>query len=146
MDLIGHDEKLQYRLLIELIQFQKDVEIANHFLHIFGYEKNLNKLPESLKDFFIQNITIIQTDSNQTARGNQSNVPSDKHYYPDDLLNEINIQFVQTVDEFNTMLDFFEKSKPDAVGLDCEWKVSSNFLKSKLNPSFNLENNKYFLL
>jgi hypothetical protein len=70
---------------------------------------------------------IIQAESYVNAKDSQRlNLvnASDKHYYPEELLNENNIIFIQTIEDFVQMLDFFEDTKPDAVGLDCEWKVS----------------------
>ncbi len=43
-------------------------------------------------------------------------------YYPHELLNEKNIHFIGSTDEFKRMLGYFEFNKPQVIGLDCESK------------------------
>ena len=124
-DLVGEDEILQNKLLLELIQYQKDIEIAHKFLYIFGYEKNFNKLPDSLKEFYTKNIEIIQADNlkkKEIAELDEVVLEGKKYHYPSDLLNENNIKFVGSAKAFEDMLAYFEEAKPTVLGLDCEWK------------------------
>lgn len=125
MDLIGEHEILQTKLLFELIQYQKDIETAHKFLHEFGYEKSLSKLPESMKEFYAKNIELITNKKNREASATRSRSAENKYYYPHQQLNEANIKFVGTTEDFVGMLDFFESSKPLVIGLDCEWKYVS---------------------
>lgn len=123
LDLIGNDDKLQYKLLLELIQYQKDVEIAHRFLVLFGYDKLFNKLSESHKEFIDKNLPIIQNENTTYKEVNKK----EKYYYPEDLLNDANIKFVDIEEYFIEMLNYFETAKPNAIGLDCEWKVTNKF-------------------
>ena len=43
------------------------------------------------------------------------------------LLNDANIKFVDNEEYFIEMLNYFETAKPNAIGLDCEWKVTNKF-------------------
>ena len=122
LDLIGQDENLQNKLLFELISYQKDIETAHSFIHEFGYEKSLNKLPESLKEFYTKNIDFITNKTNKAASAIRSQSAEKDYYYPHHLLNENNIKFVGSPDDFVGMLDFFESTKPSVIGMDCEWK------------------------
>lgn len=127
---MGDEEILHNKLLLEIIQYKKDIRTAHKFLNIFGVEKNLLKLPESIKEFYLKNIEVIHEDD--LRREQQcDNKPSDqstnptmqkKFYYPHEHLNERNIHFVDTVKRFDEMLGYFEESKPTMIGLDCEWK------------------------
>lgn len=116
IDLIGTDETLQLKLLLELIQFRKDVEVAYKFLCVFGYEKMIQRLSESHREFVEQNLKFIETSKEINL------IPNEAYYYPVELINSI--RFVQTRDEWNQMLDYFENEKPNVIGLDCEWKPS----------------------
>jgi hypothetical protein len=138
LDLIGEDERLQYKLLLELIQYQKDIQIANRFLSIFGYDKNINKLPESLREFFIKNIQIIQQVQNDLSHI----INTEKYYYPEHLLNDTNIKFVQTNQDFIQMLDYFEETKPDAIGQDCEWKPSFDLIDTSTETEESSKRNR----
>lgn len=119
LDLVGDDEFLQNKLLLELMQYKKDIEVANKFLDIFGYDKNLNKLPDSLKEFFLNNIEFIKADSKEDSTEPQ---PAKKFHYPTEFLNESKIKFIECPESFVDMLNYFEEAKPKVIGLDCEWK------------------------
>lgn len=99
------------------MQYKKDIEVAHKFLDIFGYDKNLNKLPESLKEFFLNNIDFINSVSNKEPQSEK------KSYYPTEFLNEANIKFIGSPESFVDMLNYFEEAKPKMIGLDCEWKL-----------------------
>ena len=116
--MVGDDETLQLKLLLELIQYQKDVKAAHKFLTVFGLEKNLQRLPESTRDFYTKNIEIFDLRSEEdTALSTTS-----KFYYPHELLNEENIHFVDSPESFEEMLSYFEAAEPQVIGMDCEWK------------------------
>ncbi len=121
-DLVGTDDFLQQKLILELVQYQKDIETADKFLNEFGYEKILNKLPESQRDFFIKNIEIIKQNNKKNFTKLYEINNRENFYYPESILNETNIRFIDDESKFNEMLDYFETKRPTTIGLDCEWK------------------------
>lgn len=129
MDLIGNDDILKHKLFLELIQYQKDIETAQKFLDLFNYD--LNKLPESLIEFYTKNIEIINNNevTKKNSLGESESTAIEKlSYYPNELLNEANIKFVDSPETFSEMLSDFENFKPKVIGLDCEWKPSFDLI------------------
>ncbi len=123
--MVGNDETLQHKLLLELIQYQKDVKAGHKFLTIFGVEKNLQRLPESTREFYSKNIEIFDQWSEEETDISAKN----KFYYPHELLNEKNIHFVDSPESFEDMLSYFEAAQPQIIGLDCEWKYAQKVFK-----------------
>jgi len=117
-DLVGEDELLQNKLFLELIQYQKDVKTAFKFLKVFGFENNLLRLPESTRDFYTKNIELFDLVNEDESI---LNLKSD-YYYPHEYLSEKNIYFVGSSENFEEMLNFFNATSPQIIGLDCEWK------------------------
>lgn len=120
LDLISGDEALQYKLVIELIQYQKDVEVAHKIMHIFGYQKMFARLSNSHQEFMEKNIRFISSNQKETVQNHEN------YYFPSELVERI--LFVQTREEFQRMLDYFESEKPGVVGMDCEWKPSFDLM------------------
>ena len=122
-DLVETNDLLQSRLILELIHYQKDIETANVFLQIFGQEKHLKKLPESIREFYLKNIEIISTNVNNELKTSRSRSQSaEKYYYPHELLTQTQIKFLDKEEHLVEMIDYFKTKKPDIIGLDCEWK------------------------
>ena len=95
--------------------------MAQRFFEIFGSDKHLQKLPESSREFYAKNISIIDM-RNENEEDSISKPAEKLFYYPLELLNHSNIHFVDTADKFEEMLNYYETSKPTIIGMDCEWK------------------------
>ena len=120
--MVENNELLQNRLIVDLIQYQKDIETANIFLKTFGYEKHLKNLPESMRDFFINNIEILNSLNPNENKSFNYLAQSEKYYYPEDLLPIEKIKFISEEKQMVEMLEYFKRTHQSLIGLDCEWK------------------------
>ncbi|CAF0717201.1 unnamed protein product [Brachionus calyciflorus] len=119
IDLIGDNKDLIHQLFMEIINYHKDVLVGMFFAEKYGYEY-IHKLPSSAKELFLSNMELIRPQYEIKITQLRE---SDKYkfYWPVELKNE-SLEFIDSIDQFKNMLDYFEKNQPEVIGLDCEWK------------------------
>jgi hypothetical protein len=117
VDIVHNEEALRIQLVNELIQYRKDYPTAKYFIDLYG-DHVLKKLSINSQNLYKSLGAIGYNEKKKVAE------KKDSFYQP--LIE--NIIFVDCEEKFNDFLNDFETSKPNVIGIDCEWR-----------PTFGLE-------
>ncbi len=121
LDIVVNEEALCIQLLIELIQYRRDMQCATVFINLFGVDI-LTKLPLAVQQSYME--------ADKDVKAKEKDKKED--FYQTKL---DNIIFVDDEIKFNGLLDEFEKHKSDyanVIGLDCEWRPCFGFEQDDL--------------
>ena len=123
VEIVQNEEALCVQLVNELIQYRKDYHTARYFIDLFG-DHLITKLSSSFQNLYFSLETTATYVKSAASKKEGREIKKDSFYQP--LIE--NIVFVDTEEKFNDFLNEFETSKPNVIGIDCEWR-----------PSFGLE-------
>lgn len=137
-DLVGNDEKMINQLFFEVVHFNRDVNMGIYLVEKYG-DKYIQNLPPQTQDFFNQNSFILKSKYRENLE--KSNRADKQGFYTPSELSLDKITFVNDEQTFVDMLSYFEKTRPDCIGMDCEWKpIFGN--EDTTSTSDNLEENE----
>lgn len=110
---MNNDERLISQLFFDIVHFNRNINMGMYFANKFGYEY-IQRLPPQTQIFYDQNAAILQDKYIENLKWPAAKL--DDFYHPEDLADQ-NIVFVDDIKKIDDMLDFFETTKPDIIGI-----------------------------
>ena len=108
------------KFLVKIIEYRSDMKTASEFIELFKFD--INEFKPKTKEIYLQKLALYQSTRNAASA---NKVLEERYYFPSALLEE-NIVYVGDEEKFIEMLTYFEVTKPDVIGMDCEWKPEFN--------------------
>ena len=106
------------KLVSKLID-ERYYTVVDHIRNKFG-DKILDECEPNIQELFKE-----RENENLTQNSTQ-------YYICSDLMGTADIIFVDTSELFLEMLEYFEQTKPNLLGFDCEWKPTDEVLQYEL--------------